>query len=129
MVLVSAAALMVAEGDGAVPTMQLPPPRPGEKANGCGGLAFLLLSSVDMTSTNWPHSPTRPEGADWDSSRGDMTALLVAPLCSPLEEVWEKQGLVEPPPSVVLAPLTLPLLHLVEVETRRLPPRARAVLP
>ena len=36
MVLVSAAALMVAEGDGAVPMMQLPPPRPGEKANGCG---------------------------------------------------------------------------------------------
>ena len=118
MVLVSAAALAAAEGDGAAPTMQLPPPRPGEKANGRGGLAFLLLSSVDMTSTNWPHSPTRPEGADWDSSRGDM-AVLVAPLCSPLEEAWEKQGLVEPPPSVVhvLAPLTLPLLHLVEVET------------
>ena len=120
MVLVSAAALAVADGDEAVPTRQLPPPRPGEKANGCGGLAFLLLppplqrSSVDMTSTNWPHSPTRPEGADWESRRGDMAAL--APLCSPLEEFWEKQGLVEPPPSVVLAPLTLPLLHLVEVE-------------
>lgn len=95
------------------PGMHLKPPRPGEKANGCG-LSFLLRSSLDMTSTNWPHSPTRPDGADWERSRGDMAVPLC---CSPFDDVWEKQGLMEP----VSVPLTLLLLRREEVGARWFP--------
>lgn len=95
------------------PGMHLMPPRPGEKANGCGLSFFLppLRSSADMTSTNWPHSPTTPDGADCERSRGDMAVPL---RCSPFDDVWEKQGLTEP----ASAPLTLLLLHREEVGAR-----------